>query len=70
MLPATAWRETLLTEQPQMHFTGSLERQRKQKKKKPTSWLAVTGGSKQASSLTEAKNMQLAGAFQTPQFLE
>lgn len=68
MLPATAWRETLLTEQPQMHFTGSLERQRKQKK--PTSWLAVAGGSKQASSLTEAKNMQLAGAFQTPQFLE
>lgn len=33
------------------------------KHRKPTLWLAAAGGIKASKRLTEAKNMQLAGAF-------
>ena len=62
--PATAWEETLLTEQPRA-FNRELLKTKMQRCRKTTSWLAVAQENKAASSVTEAKSKQLAvaGAF-------
>lgn len=47
-------------EQPQMHSTGTFNGK---KHRKTTTRLVVAGGVNQASSLTEAKTTQIAGAL-------
>lgn len=60
----TAQRETLLTEQPPVHFTMGLLKAKNTFKKKKNPGSQLQGEVKQASSLTEANSVQSAGAVQ------